>query len=94
MKRGQCQLTLAVSHAVEEQPLVDARSVAGKGYVMAGFDAEDGKELHGLARDNVRQRAQAGELLGQMQLAGLMAAPGTVLVNLQSQPWKEQNKNG
>lgn len=44
-------LTVPVSHAVEEHPVLVLGAVFHKGDVVAGLDAEHGEELHLLARD-------------------------------------------
>lgn len=75
-------LTLAVCHAVKEEPVLRAGPMANKCHVMAGLDAEDSIELHSLAGQRDWQRRQVGELWGQAQQPGVVGAPGPVTVHL------------
>lgn len=46
MKQGEIHLTASVCHAVKEEPGVRVRAVFDEGHVMAGLNAEHGKQLH------------------------------------------------
>lgn len=47
------QLTLSVRHAVEEDPVPAAGAVSDEGHVVAGLDAEHGKQLQPVSGQSV-----------------------------------------
>lgn len=49
-RREHNDLTESVRHAVEEDPGVGVRAILDEADIVAGLDAEHGKQLHGVPR--------------------------------------------
>lgn len=74
--------TVAVGHAVEEEPGRVAAAVLDKGHVVTGFDAQHGEQLHPLAGEGALATRPVRQLLGHRQLAVPVTLPPRVEVNL------------
>lgn len=74
--------TVAVGHAVEEEPGRVAAAVLDKGHVVTGFDAQHGEQLHPLAGKGALPTRSVRQLLGHRQLPVPVTLPPGVEVNL------------
>lgn len=67
---------MSVCHAVKEEPGVRVRAVFEEGHIVAGLNAEHGKQLHGVSGDrSIRGR-------GGRQGSGGVGLPRGVAVDL------------
>lgn len=74
--------TIAVGHAVEEEPGGICAAVLDEGHVVTGFNAQHGKQLHPLAGKTALPPRTFLQLLGDRQFAVPMGFPPRVEVNL------------
>lgn len=74
--------TIAVSHAVEEEPGGICAAVLDEGHVVTGLDAQHGEQLHPLAGETALPPRTFLQLLGDGQFAVPMGFPPRVEVNL------------
>ena len=83
-------LTFSVRHAVEEDPVLGARSVFDEGHVVAGLDAEHGEQLQLVSGQSLR--GQASQVtFGDVQIRRLMGLPLRVTVHLRRKTNYEGN---
>lgn len=74
--------TVAVGHAVEEEPGRVAAAVLDEGHVVTGFDAQHGEQLHPLAGEGALATHTVRQLFGHRQLPVPVRFPPGVEVNL------------
>ena len=73
---------MPVSHAVKENPVMVVGSVFNEGDIVAGLDAEHGKQLQLVPGQDLRRDASR-EALWHVQLGGSMRTPLGVSVHLE-----------
>lgn len=73
--------TLSVRHAVEEDPVVAAGAVFDEGHVVAGLDAEDGKQVQLVPGQNAGA-PEVDVTVGDVQAGALVRAALRVRVHL------------